>query len=69
MADVLPQEPVAAPGPASAPTEAAATDTTQQDQDIRASLEEVWYLKEISFRPDPAGPQKKFKIITQNYNG
>lgn len=41
----------------------------QPTNDVQASVEEVWYLKDISFKPDPAGPSKKFKIITQNFNG
>ncbi|KAI0636296.1 hypothetical protein C8Q77DRAFT_1102878 [Trametes polyzona] len=36
---------------------------------VQTSLEEVWYLKEISFKPDPNGPPRRYKIITQNYNG
>ena len=58
------------------PTEHSAQDHVQRsehpardDADVRASMEEVWYLKDISFRPDPAGPPKLFKIITQNFNG
>ncbi|KAF7789771.1 hypothetical protein EIP86_000717 [Pleurotus ostreatoroseus] len=58
------------------PTEHSAQDHVQRsehpardDADVRASMEEVWYLKDISFRPDPAGPPKRFKIITQNFNG
>ena len=42
--------------------------TTNQD-DTRASLEEIWYLKEITFKlPGSEAPQQ-VKIITQNYNG
>ncbi len=40
------------------------------EHNTQASLEEeVWYLKDITFRPDPAAPPKRYKIITQNYNG
>ena len=74
MADtLLAQQPAPLLTPEPAATEPAATtpadDAAAQRDDIRASLEELWYLKEISFRPDPAGPPKKFKVITQNYNG
>lgn len=41
---------------------------SRADED-RTSLEEVWYLKDIQFRPDPDAPPKRFKIITQNFNG
>ena len=37
--------------------------------DVQASVEEVWYLKEIVFKPKPDSPPKRFKIITQNFNG
>ncbi|KAI0763313.1 hypothetical protein BD413DRAFT_484478 [Trametes elegans] len=43
--------------------------TPQSDENIQTSLEEVWYLKEISFKPDPEGPPRRYKIITQNFNG
>ncbi|KAI0363849.1 hypothetical protein BV20DRAFT_82199 [Pilatotrama ljubarskyi] len=36
---------------------------------VQTSLEEVWYLKEISFKSDVDGPPRRYKIITQNYNG
>lgn len=35
----------------------------------RASLEETWYLKRITFTPPGSDTPKPFKIITQNYNG
>ena len=41
-------------------------ETTEQ---IRESVEEVWYLKEVSFRPTPESEPRKCKIITQNMNG
>ncbi|KAH9918906.1 uncharacterized protein BXZ73DRAFT_52668 [Epithele typhae] len=36
---------------------------------IQESIEEIWYLKEISFRPTPTAEPRKYKIITQNFNG
>lgn len=39
------------------------------ESSLKASLEEVWYLKDISFRPEPNAPPKRLKIITQNFNG
>ncbi|KIP11011.1 hypothetical protein PHLGIDRAFT_125140 [Phlebiopsis gigantea 11061_1 CR5-6] len=44
-------------------------DHTNAVDNDHASLEEVWYLKEILFRPGPEVPPRRFKIITQNYNG
>ena len=44
-------------------------ETTQQRDEAQQSLEEVWYLKDIEFRPDPAAQPKRFKIVTQNFNG
>ncbi|KAH9847811.1 hypothetical protein C2E23DRAFT_740799 [Lenzites betulinus] len=39
------------------------------NESIQESLEEIWYLKEISFKPDADVPPRRYKIITQNYNG
>ena len=36
---------------------------------LQASMEEIWYLKEISFRPVPEAAPRLYKIVTQNYNG
>ncbi|KAI0703830.1 hypothetical protein BC835DRAFT_909494 [Cytidiella melzeri] len=36
---------------------------------VRASQEEVWYLKEIIFSPPGSNAPQRTKIITQNYNG
>ncbi|PIL32413.1 hypothetical protein GSI_05659 [Ganoderma sinense ZZ0214-1] len=38
-------------------------------ENLQASMEEIWYLKEISFRPIPEAAPRMYKIITQNYNG
>ncbi|KAI0656419.1 hypothetical protein C8Q70DRAFT_1011494 [Cubamyces menziesii] len=49
------------------------TDTRQSrnasHESIQSSLEEVWYLKEISFKADKDAPFRRYKIITQNFNG
>ncbi|TFK82191.1 hypothetical protein K466DRAFT_666660 [Polyporus arcularius HHB13444] len=42
---------------------------TDPDPNFQSSIEEVWYLKEITFRPNPHTPPRRFKIITQNFNG
>ena len=42
---------------------------TRNDENIQASIEEIWYLKEISFRPVPEAAPRMYKIITQNFNG
>lgn len=44
------------------------TETTNE-QDLQASLEEIWYLKDISFKAKDPDASKRLKIITQNYNG
>ena len=44
------------------------TEIAQQDS-ARASLEEIWYLKEIRFTPPGSDTSIRLKIITQNYNG
>ncbi|KAJ2968614.1 hypothetical protein NUW54_g13165 [Trametes sanguinea] len=52
--------------------EVAASHPTQcvaSPNSVQTSLEEVWYLKEIQFKPDPNGPPRRYKIITQNFNG
>lgn len=36
---------------------------------VKESIEEIWYLKEISYKPDVDGPPRRYKIITQNFNG
>ncbi|KAH9838654.1 uncharacterized protein C8Q71DRAFT_752338 [Rhodofomes roseus] len=41
----------------------------QSQDNLRESMEELWYLKEISFRPSPDTEPRTLKIITQNYNG
>ena len=38
-------------------------------ENLQASLEEIWYLKEISFRPVPEAAPRLYKILTQNFNG
>ena len=45
------------------------TTDTNVANDVHASVEEAWYLKEITFKPEPDSPPKRFKIITQNFNG
>ncbi|KAI9001490.1 hypothetical protein BD414DRAFT_474815 [Trametes punicea] len=50
------------------PVEAFNTQHASNDS-VQTSLEEVWYLKEISFKPDPSAAPRRYKIITQNYNG
>ena len=51
-------------------TEAAsAVDPSDTNESIRESIEEIWYLKEISFRPTPESESRPYKIITQNQNG
>ncbi|KAI0667950.1 hypothetical protein C8Q78DRAFT_1071657 [Trametes maxima] len=55
---------------APAPTSMEYTGTQQAPNgEMHASLEEVWYLKEISFKPTTDGPPRRYKVITQNYNG
>ncbi|KAM5544808.1 hypothetical protein V8D89_001706 [Ganoderma adspersum] len=41
----------------------------RSDENLQASIEEIWYLKEISFRPVPEAAPRMYKIVTQNYNG
>ncbi|CDO75104.1 hypothetical protein BN946_scf185010.g29 [Trametes cinnabarina] len=58
--------------PTERPAEAVVTRPQQHaapNDGLQASLEEIWYLKEISFKPHPNGPPRRYKIITQNYNG
>ncbi|OBZ72147.1 Protein FAM63A [Grifola frondosa] len=44
--------------------------TPAEDLDhVQTPVEEVWYLKDIYFRPEPDTPPKHFKIVTQNFNG
>ncbi|KAI0791194.1 hypothetical protein C8Q75DRAFT_715687 [Abortiporus biennis] len=45
------------------------TETNTEDTSLRASIQDVWYLKKIRFRPTPNSPPKEMKIITQNFNG
>lgn len=45
------------------------TNSTNVADDMQTSVEEVWYLKEIMFKPEPDSPPKRLKIITQNFNG
>ncbi|KAH9948595.1 hypothetical protein B0H21DRAFT_733212 [Amylocystis lapponica] len=42
---------------------------TNRDAQPETPAEELWYLKPVSFKPDPESPPKNFKIITQNLNG
>ena len=44
-------------------------DAARSDENLQASIEEIWYLKEISFRPVPEAAPRMYKIVTQNYNG
>lgn len=46
-----------------------AADAPSEQTSVQESLEELWYLKDITFRPEPDSPPKPFKIITQNLNG
>ncbi|OSC96954.1 hypothetical protein PYCCODRAFT_1420247 [Trametes coccinea BRFM310] len=60
--------------PAQQPSELTASHPAQHaafesHNSVQTSLEEVWYLKEIQFKPDPSGPSRKYKIVTQNFNG
>ncbi|THH01689.1 hypothetical protein EW026_g1054 [Hermanssonia centrifuga] len=41
----------------------------QENASVQASLKEVWYLKEISFRSTPDSAPRRFRVITQNFNG
>ncbi|EKM57873.1 uncharacterized protein PHACADRAFT_116301 [Phanerochaete carnosa HHB-10118-sp] len=43
--------------------------TNSETNGTQQSIEEVWYLKEIHFKPDPDAPPRRFKIVTQNFNG
>lgn len=36
---------------------------------LQTSLEEEWFLKDISFTSEPGAPSQRVKIITQNFNG
>ena len=59
---------------ASATTDAHGPQETEQiqhayDDSLQTSVAEVWYLKEMTFRPGPELPPKRYKIITQNFNG
>ena len=44
-------------------------EAARSDENLQASIEEIWYLKEISFRPVPEAAPRMYKIVTQNYNG
>ena len=44
-------------------------DLASHNDNLRESREELWYLKEVSFRPSPDAQPRTLKIITQNYNG
>lgn len=56
--------------PEHTPQDNAPREEQRGEHNAQASMEEeVWYLKDITFRPDPAAPPKRFKIITQNFNG
>lgn len=45
------------------------TDLASHHDNLRESREELWYLKEVSFRLSPDAQPRTLKIITQNYNG
>ncbi|CAL1715859.1 unnamed protein product [Somion occarium] len=45
------------------------TMSVSDDASVQASIEEVWYLKEITFKFDRDAPPRRVKIITQNFNG
>lgn len=54
------------------PSLAATSSKGTDDTSIQNSVEEVWYLKEITFKYPPTSPDavpKRVKIITQNFNG
>lgn len=42
--------------------------SSQLENALRASHEQVWYLKSIDFI-SPSGASRKYNIILQNYNG
>ncbi len=46
-----------------------AADEARSNENFQSSIEEVWYLKEISFRHVAGSTPKRYKIITQNFNG
>ena len=52
--------------PLPAPNEA---DLASHHDNLRESREELWYLKEVSFRSSPDTESRSLKVITQNYNG
>ncbi|EMD33380.1 hypothetical protein CERSUDRAFT_117993 [Gelatoporia subvermispora B] len=43
--------------------------TPEHEHSVETSMHEVWYLKEISFQPEPEAPTRRVKIVTQNFNG
>ncbi|KAI0346250.1 hypothetical protein BDW22DRAFT_1405162 [Trametopsis cervina] len=43
--------------------------STTNEENLRASVEEIWYLKDITFKPKGSDVAKRFKIVTQNFNG
>lgn len=40
-----------------------------REQQLQASLEEVWYLKDVTFKYKGLDMPKRCRIITQNFNG
>ncbi|KAL1949914.1 hypothetical protein VTO73DRAFT_8795 [Trametes versicolor] len=50
------------------PTQGISAEHASSDN-VKESIEEIWYLKEISYKPDVDGPPRRYKIITQNFNG
>lgn len=54
--------------PVEDPTQGISAEHASSDN-VKESIEEIWYLKEISFKPDADGPPGRYKIITQNFNG
>ncbi|KAI0050533.1 DUF544-domain-containing protein [Auriscalpium vulgare] len=75
LAESSSSTPVDAPqpeaGPSTAPRAQAATSAAAQEERnaLHASHEEVWYLKEIAFTSGEHAQPKRYKVITQNYNG
>ncbi|KAL6301503.1 hypothetical protein BKA93DRAFT_828155 [Sparassis latifolia] len=43
--------------------------SNQEENGVQISVEELWYLKDITFRLSSDSPPKQVKIVTQNFNG
>ena len=41
----------------------------QHESNLKESIEEEWFLKEITFKSEPDAPSKRVKVVTQNFNG